>query len=117
MRLRHGGGPFFVVTLVDASVPLAITLVFLSLFLPLPLIVQLKIKEGVGDSRVLKDSNTGMIEEVAVLDWCCHRGPLNSIVSGSGVNQLCKSISMGTDAKSMCLIVQLMTEIGKSCHQ
>ena len=99
MRLRHGGGPFFVVTLVDASVPLVITPVFLSLFLPLPLIVQLKTKEGVGDSRALRDSNLGMIEEVAVHDWYSHRGPLNSVVSGSGVNHLRKSISMGTDTK------------------
>ena len=100
MRLRCGGGPFFVVTLVDVSVPLTITPVFLSPFLPLPLIVQLKTKEGVSDSRALRVSNWGMIEEVTVLDWCCCRGPLNSVVGGSGVNHLHKSISMGTDAKS-----------------
>ena len=54
--------------------PLVITPVFLSIFLPLPLIVQLKAKEGVSDLRALRDSNPGMIEEVAVLDWHCHRG-------------------------------------------
>ena len=67
--------------------------------LPPVVLSAIKTKEGVSDSRALRDSNLGMIEEVAVHDWYSHRGPLNSVVSGSGVNHLRKSISMGTDTK------------------
>ena len=36
--------------------------------LPPVVLSAVKTKEGVGDSRALRDSNPGMIEEVAVLD-------------------------------------------------
>ena len=75
------------------------------------LIVQLKTKEGVGDLRALRDSNLGMMEEVTVLDWCCHRGHWIPLSAGLGsityINQLAwgptqsQSSKQMTDAKSM----------------